>query len=195
VEIKERQRDIIEAAGALLTRSGLSGLTIKNLAAEMQFSESALYRHFTSKEEIILAMLKYLAADMDKRLADAVQGVDDPLLGFKNIFESQFRFFSQNKHFVVAVFSDCLMEESVRINETILNLIAIKRRHLLPIIVAGQQKGVFTDSIVPEHLMHITIGNLRLKMFKWKEANFEFNIEARGKDLINSLHSIILKNK
>ena len=195
MEIKERQRDIIEAAGALLTRSGLSGLTIKNLAAEMQFSESALYRHFTSKEEIILAMLKYLATDMDKRLSDAVLGIDDPLVGLKNIFESQFRFFSQNKHFVAAVFSDCLMEESPRINESILNLMAIKRRHTLPLIKAGQQEGVFTDSIGAEHLMHITIGTFRLQMFKWKSANFEFSIEERGKDLINSLISIILKNK
>jgi len=51
--MKERQLEIIEAAGRILTLSGVSGLTIKNLAKEMQFSESAIYRHFTSKEEII----------------------------------------------------------------------------------------------------------------------------------------------
>jgi AcrR family transcriptional regulator len=59
--ISDRQIEIIEAAGKILTRSGISGLTIKNLAKEMQFSESAIYRHFTSKEEIIVAMLEYLA--------------------------------------------------------------------------------------------------------------------------------------
>jgi TetR/AcrR family fatty acid metabolism transcriptional regulator len=56
--ISDRQIEIIEAAGKILTRSGVGGLTIKNLAKEMHFSESAIYRHFTSKEEIIIAMLE-----------------------------------------------------------------------------------------------------------------------------------------
>ena len=68
MDITPRQLEIIEAAGKILTASGVSGLTIKNLAKEMQFSESAIYRHFKSKEEIIIAMLNYLADNIDKRL-------------------------------------------------------------------------------------------------------------------------------
>ena len=60
VKISDRQLEIIEAAGKILTASGVSGLTIKNLAKEMKFSESAIYRHFTSKEEIIIALLEFL---------------------------------------------------------------------------------------------------------------------------------------
>ena len=56
-DLSERQFEIITAAGKLLTRSGILGLTIKNLAREMDFSESAIYRHFSSKEEIIISML------------------------------------------------------------------------------------------------------------------------------------------
>ena len=191
MEIKERQLDIIEAAGIILTRLGVGGLTIKNLAAEMQFSESALYRHFTSKEEIIIALLQYLAVNMDKRLALAVEGTDDPIIKFRKLFESQFRFFSQNSHFVVAVFSDGLMKESSRINEMILNLMGIKRKHALQIIKEGQQQGIFTDTISAEDLMHIIIGAFRLQMFKWRAKNFEFNIEKRGKELIESLLTLI----
>ena len=40
--ISDRQLEIIEAAGKILTASGVSGLTIKNLAREMKFSESAI---------------------------------------------------------------------------------------------------------------------------------------------------------
>ena len=59
--ISDRQLEIIEATGKILTASGLSGLTIKNLAKEMKFTESAIYRHFESKEAIIITMLNYLA--------------------------------------------------------------------------------------------------------------------------------------
>ena len=60
LKISDRQLEIIKAAGKILTTSGVSGLTIKNLAKEMKFSESAIYRHFTSKEEIIIALLEFL---------------------------------------------------------------------------------------------------------------------------------------
>ena len=63
--ISKRQFEIIIAAGKILTQSGVGGLTIKNLAKEMQFSESAIYRHFSSKEEIIIAMLNFLAENME----------------------------------------------------------------------------------------------------------------------------------
>ena len=53
----KRQQEIIESAGKLLMEKGIKGLTTKNLAIEMEFSESALYRHFKNKEDIILLLI------------------------------------------------------------------------------------------------------------------------------------------
>lgn len=194
MEISERQLEIIEAAGKILTASGVSGLTIKNLAKEMNFSESAIYRHFTSKEEIIIAMLQYLAENMDERYSKAISENQSPIEKFTILFQNQFSFFKSNPHFVVAVFSDGLMEESDRINDTILKIMAVKMKHLMPVILEGQQKGVFTNSITSEELIHIVMGTFRLQMFKWRLANFQFDIERNGNNLIQSLLTII-KNK
>lgn len=189
--ISERQFEIIEAAGKILTSSGVSGLTIKNLAKEMQFSESAIYRHFTSKEEIILAMLEYLALSMDERYAQAVTEDQSVEQRFISIFENQFTFFKNNPHFVVAVFSDGLMEESKRINDAILKIMEVKMKHLLPILKEGQTKGIFTNSIESDELIHIVKGTFRLQMYKWKVSNFQFDILKKGNQMIRSLLSVI----
>jgi TetR/AcrR family transcriptional regulator, fatty acid metabolism regulator protein len=194
MEISERQLKIIEAAGKILTSSGVGGLTIKNLAKEMGFSESAIYRHFTSKEEIIIAMLQYLAESMDERYSIAISENQSPIEKFTALFQNQFSFFKANPHFVVAVFSDGLMEESDRINDTILKIMAVKMKHLMPVVLEGQHKGVFTNSITSEELIHIVMGTFRLQMFKWRLANFQFDIERNGNNLIQSLLTII-KNK
>jgi len=189
--ISDRQIEIISAAGKILTKSGVGGLTIKNLAKEMQFSESALYRHFTSKEEIIIAMLNYLAQDMDQRYTLAITSEHDIIQRFTAIFENQFTFFEKNSHFVVAVFSDGLMEESERINETILKIMAVKMKHLMPIISEGQHKKIFTNAITSEELIHIVMGSFRLLMFKWRIANFQFDIIRNGNNMVQSLLTII----
>lgn len=190
-EISDRQLEIIEAAGKILTASGISGLTIKNLAKEMKFSESAIYRHFASKEEIIIALLEYLAENMDERYSRAIKSEQSPEEKFVALFQNQFSFFKKHPHFVVAVFSDGLMEESQRINETISKIMAVKMKHLMPIILEGQQKNIFTNSITSEDLVHIVMGAFRLQMYKWRVANFQFDIMRNGNNLIQSLLTII----
>jgi AcrR family transcriptional regulator len=189
--ISDRQFEIIAAAGNILSASGVSGLTIKNLAKAMKFSESAIYRHFDSKEEIVVAMLGYLAENMDERLKQVVSGQRDPRENLEAIFLNQFSFFAENPHFVVAVFSDGLMEESQKINAAILRIMQVKMNHLLPAIMQGQQQGLFTNAITTEELMHIIMGSFRLQMLKWRIANFQFDIERQGKNMLDAILTLI----
>ena len=191
--ISDRQFEIIEAAGRILSASGVSGLTIKNLAQEMKFSESALYRHFSSKESIIVAMLDYLAENMNERLEQVVSHQKNPLENLESIFVNQFHFFADHPHFVVAVFSDGLLEESPKINAAILNIMQVKMKHLMPVIMQGQQQGFFTNVITTEELIHIIMGAFRLQMLKWRIADFQFDIERQGQNMLGAITALIKK--
>lgn len=190
-EISERQEEIINAAGNILTKSGVSGLTTKNLAIEMGFSEAAIYRHFKNKESIIIAMLSFLAKRMDKNFTSVVVPTDNSEEQLIKLFKNQFDFFSSNPHFVVAVFSDGLMEKSESINSSLLKIMAVKVKHLKPIIEKGQKNGEFTTDISSEELMHIVMGAFRLKMFKYRVSKFEFDLQENGNKLIQSLLTLI----
>lgn len=186
-----RQLEIVEAAGKIITRGGVSGLTTKNLSKEMGFSEAAIYRHFGSKEKIIVAMLHYIAKRMDERYHSILSKGKGPKQEFIALFQDQFFFFNQNPHFVVAVFSDGLLEESDLINQAILGIMAVKIKHLKPIIEKGQAEGVFTTSIATEDLIHIVMGSIRLQMYKWRVDNFRFDIVKKGDQIIQSLLNLI----
>lgn len=191
MQLSERQLQIITASGKILTTSGVSGLTIKNLAKEMKFSESAIYRHFKSKEDIVVAMLEYLAQTMEERLLAAIGANDSLEDKFTALFRSQFKFFSEHPYFVVVVFSDGLMKESGRVNEAIFKIMNIKMNYLMPLVMEGQQKGVYTNTITTEELVHIVMGAFRLQMFKWRVAKFQFDIIRSGNNLIHSLLRVI----
>ncbi|WP_209332169.1 TetR/AcrR family transcriptional regulator [Lunatimonas salinarum] len=188
--ISERQKEIIDAAGRILTESGIGGLTTKKLALEMGFSEAAIYRHFSSKEAIILALLEYLRENMSSRLSalDSNLGVEDL---FKAIFSSQFSFFTAHPHFVVAVFSDGLWEESDQINQAILALMQTKMGFLMPLIQKGQAQGIFKTDVSAEKLVHLVLGAFRLQMFKWRVSGFNFDLNTTGNELIQSILTLI----
>ena len=67
----------------------------------------------------------------------------------------------------------------------------VKMKHLMPIILEGQQMKVFTNSIKYDELMHIVMGTVRLQMFKWRIANFQFDISKVGNTLIQSILTLI----
>lgn len=187
----ERQLEIIEAAGRILTEEGVHGLTTKKLAQRVGFSESAIYRHFKSKEEIIISLLTYLSESMDERFSQLGLNDKNPVESFEALFMNQFQFFTKRPHFVVAVFSDGLMEASDRINQTIVRIMQVKMKHLMPIILDGQQKNLFTNAITAEELLNIIMGTFRLQMYKWRQAHFEFDIERQGKNMIESVLTLI----
>ena len=186
-----RQIELIEAAGKILTKSGVGGLTTKNLAAEMNFSESAIYRHFSGKEEIITAMLNYLAENMEARYSTAYQTADTVEEQFRCLFQNQCSFFHEHPHFVAVVFSDGLMEQSESINQAIMQVMQVKRKYLIPILTEGQAKGIFKTEINAADLASIVMGAFRLQMFQWKISGFSTDIKAQGDSLINSLLTLI----
>ena len=130
---------------------------------------------------------------MDVRLANAVLDIHSPKEKFEAIFKNQFAFFNANPCYVVAVFSDGLMEESQRINEVILKIMGVKMKHVKAVIVEGQQKGVFTDAISAEEMIHLVIGTFRLQMFKWRASNFQFDLIGVGEKMIQSLLTLLIK--
>lgn len=194
MEIKTRQLEIITAAGKIFTDSGVAGLTTKKLAAKMGFAESALYRHFKGKEEIILTMLQYLASDMENRLKGCLQETIEPEQQLKKLFNNQFNFFKKNPHFIVAIFSDGLLEESKAINSELMRIMAVKRKYLLQIVKKGQAEAVFINKLSADDMVHIIMGSFRLHMLQWRMAEFSFDVKLKGNKLMTSILALIKYN-
>ncbi|MCU0347692.1 MAG: TetR/AcrR family transcriptional regulator [Saprospiraceae bacterium] len=194
MEIKERKLEILTAAGALLSERGMGGLTTKNLAMKVGFAESALYRHYSSKEEVIAALLQYLHGIFSERLAVATetQGAP-PAERLRMLFASQLEFLSDNPHFLTAVFSEGLLAYSPSVNEGTQRLISLMQDTLGGIVEDGQRDGAFTDEVAAAELTHILLGSFRLLMLRWHISGLGFDVKAEGQKLINSLILLISK--
>lgn len=191
MEISERQLEIIEAASGLLTRQGLMGLTIKNLAKEMEFSESAIYRHFASKEEIIVTMLTYLRVDMQGRLAQALQCSTHPVDQLRAVFANQFDFFARHNHFVIIILSEGLLEYTEAVQQALLSLVLTKKAILDDIVERAQKEGIFSSDYSTEFLTHTIMGTFRLLMLKWRMARFSFNLPEMGNFMLDQTLALL----
>ena len=181
-----RQLEIIEAAARLLMESGIKGLTTKNLASQVGFSESALYRHFKNKEDIVVLLLEYLASNIIERLEKFQFEEKNSIEKLKNIFSSQFNYFSENPHFIVAILSEGLFDETENIYQSMMKIISFKTQLLTNIIERGKAKNELTDEISTSDIVHIVMGSFRLMMLKWKLSKFETDLITEGNKIIES---------
>lgn len=189
----KRQQEIIESAGKLLMEKGIKGLTTKNLANEMEFSESALYRHFKNKEDIVLLLISYLSGNINSRFETILKLEATAEQKFTALFSSQFQFFKKNPHFIVIVLSDGLMDNSENIKSSIKKLIETNFLTIKKIMIEGQQSKLFNQEMEADSLVHFAMGTFRLQMLKWKLSNFNFDIELKGMKTMNDLLTLIIK--
>ena len=191
--LSEKQKAIIEASGKLLMRKGVLGLTTKNLAQEMNFSESALYRHFKNKDHIVLLLIQFLSNNISERFEAILNSSTNPEEKFTQIFGSQFEFFNKNPHFIVIILSDGLMDNSPEIKNEILQLIQTNAASFKNVIVQGQNEQLFNQEIEADSLVHFAMGTFRLQMLQWKLSNFSFDIEEQGMKTMKKLLTLLKK--
>jgi len=82
---KRQQRidAIVEAAMDLVADAGLEGLTIQQLASELDYTPGALYRYFDSKEHLLAELERRVVADIASEFAKAYSAggaTADPLV-------------------------------------------------------------------------------------------------------------------
>jgi AcrR family transcriptional regulator len=66
----ETRARLLEAAATVYARSGFSGATLDQVAAEAGFTKGAVYAHFGSKENLLLALLEeHLTSQIAEQMA------------------------------------------------------------------------------------------------------------------------------
>ncbi|MEA1911872.1 MAG: TetR/AcrR family transcriptional regulator, partial [Spirochaetota bacterium] len=56
--LSDRQKQIINVSINIISKNGIQNLTMKNLSREIGITEPAIYRHFESKQKILIAILE-----------------------------------------------------------------------------------------------------------------------------------------
>lgn len=74
---ERRRAEILTAAAHVFSKKGYAGATTKDIAETLDIGESTLYSYFTSKRDILMAIIEHKRAEMDDFIV-AISQVKDP---------------------------------------------------------------------------------------------------------------------
>ena len=103
---EQRRRQLVEAAVRLIGTLGIPGTTVSKMSAECGLSEMAAYRHFASKEEILIEASGYLLG----RILEWLDSSANPcvLERFREIGENHFDMLSSDLEMFTAPYMQFL---------------------------------------------------------------------------------------
>lgn len=191
MELSERQKEIIEVSLGLIAEKGIQGLTIKNLARKIGFSESAIYRHYENKIQILVAILNYFQKSTDLTLESDVTANIDAVSRINLMFQKHFEKFSGSPSLVAVIFSEELFRNEEILIRKVSEIMNSNFEALTKIILSGQKKGEIRTDIEASHIAVMLLGSLRLFVKQWHMSDYSFDLLQKGKELINSFQSLL----
>lgn len=188
----DRQVEIMEAATARIDKHGIQNLTIKNLAADIGLSEPALYRHFASKNEILLSLLNYFITEMQVRVKSVATQPDHTSgENLKAIFNSQLYTFTQKPAIVSVIFAESIFHFDDGLSAKVTEIMNIMHKYVGDNIQKGQDAGQYSKLIGVSTLTTIIIGSIRLTVLKWKLSGHKSNLLKDGNAVLDGILKMI----
>lgn len=191
-EFTARQIEIMEAATHRIDKFGIQELTIKNLAADINLSEAALYRHFKSKNEIMLGLLNYFISEMRGRISKIINkkecNASELLI---ELFESQLKTFVQKPSIVSVIFSESIFHFNKELSTTVSEMMEMMQKQIEGIVKKGQEDGSISKIVGISTLTIIIMGGMRITVLKWKLSGHQSDLVKDGRKVLDGILKMV----
>lgn len=187
-EISRRQKEIINASLDLIAEKGIQGLTIKNLAKKIGVVESAIYRHYETKTQILIGLLDTvkMCSALDKSQAEA-----DAIAMIRQKLQNHFKTFASFPALVSVVFSEELFQNDRSLAGKVKEMMRKSVAETAAVIKKGQNQGTIRADIDVELFAIIVMGTIRMFVKHWKMTDYSFDLIKKGDALIRSIELLL----
>ena len=113
----ERRVQILQALATMLEKPGAERITTAALAARLEVSEAALYRHFASKAQMFESLIDFIEQTVFSLVNQIAERESDPLQRSRKMVTMVLQFSEKNPGMTRVMVGDALVFENVRLQE------------------------------------------------------------------------------
>ncbi len=186
-----RQKEIVLNIIRIISTQGIQELTIKNIAAAINVTEAAIYRHFKSKNDMLMEVLNYFE-ELASGMSEKAEQEDTTPLGKIEIFLLQrYELFQSNPDLAKVMFSEVLFENDTDLSNKMHEIIQTHMHQMIEFVHQAQASGQIRKDIDEKHLFRMIVGSMRLLVTQWCLSGYSFPLEEEGKRLWKSVQKLI----
>lgn len=171
----ERRKDIVKATLDLIGEKGIESLRTSKIADRVGFSEAALYRHFSTKQEVIKTTIQTAGEDLIKSLKKVARGAktENELEKLREVLEAHLDFIQENPGITRLLFSDEVHFNREDLRTKLLDIINGYQTVIEKLIERGIEKGQIKEDIDIEGATTFYLGLIQTQILFWSLSGGE----------------------
>jgi AcrR family transcriptional regulator len=186
-----RKDQIAEAVLDLVTRGGLSALSVAAVAHRVGVTPSALYRHFPSKGAMLDATLERIEQRVRENVRIAEEQAADPLEALGVLLARHVEMVRQSRGVPLVLFSDDVYFRPTGHRERLKSLILGYAELVAGLVQKGQRAGRIRRDIDPETLGVMFLGLFQPGAILWHLTDGGFDITRQAREAWKVFRSAI----
>ena len=182
-----RQEEIKAAVLSIIFRDGLKKVSTKNIAKEVGISEGSIFRHFSSKKEIILAIMGDVINDLIEDLRRISLENSPPADRLYNYLCKTVIYLIENKGITILLFSEASYENDAEMITKLSYIFNSQKQLAVKIISDGIAMGIWNETVSVDDFATLYMGiplSLNIEMVLSREKFEHKNFCKRMYDLI-----------
>lgn len=180
VHTRVRQEQIAEAALSLVARQGSKGLSIARVAGRIGVVPSAIYRHYSSKDEVLDAVLDLIRDRLLANVKAVREESTEALDRLHHLLARHVRLLRENQEIPRVVFAQELENghsgRRARMYETVQEYLD----QIAKIVRQGQQNGQIGSEFTSEAVSMMFLGIVQPAALLWNLSDGDFNVSKHA---------------
>lgn len=153
-----RQEEIKQAVLDIIYTDGLKNLSTHNLAKRIGMSEGSIFRHFPTKQDIILSIINDVQNDFIGQLQTVSISDADPETRLKRFICATIEYLTVNKGITMLLFSEASHNNDTALKSKLQKIFNNQKELVSKIILDGITAGTWDDQIPVENLAMLYMG-------------------------------------
>jgi len=171
-----RQQQILQAATHIAGTHGIKALNMAHIARRVGLVPSALYRHFSSKDALLDALVGSVHNKLLENVYAVCQETADPVERLQRLLLRHIRLIRENPGIPRIVFSPEFYGSGSHRKARLYQAIAAYLDGVCRIIQQAQHEGRFRRDCSPETLSMMFLGLIQPAAFLWFLSDGEFDV-------------------
>ena len=139
---EERQSEIIRVAVELAAEKGVDSVTTQNMADAMKVTQGAIFKHFTTKDDIWVAVMHWIREQLMKVLEKAAAEATDPIDAIERMFFAHIAFISKHPAIPRLLFSELLHKKNSKFRDLIQEIISGYEAKIAALLDTAKQQSL-----------------------------------------------------
>ena len=170
-----RKQQILQALAAMLESNAGDKITTAKLAAELEVSEAALYRHFPSKARMYESLLDFVEETIFSRVTAVLNDVQDPLERCYQILLLVIIFCERNPGISRILNGDALLGENPRLRARVNQIFERIETQLRQCLRLAETEQGWRTSIPLKTAANLMLATTEGKIAQFVRSDFDSN--------------------